>query len=408
MLSSFRWIATRFFKAEGNKRVFMPLSLISVFCVAVSIFALIVTFSVMKGFDKELSKRLIGFNSHLLLYAPQGEMFSASPAFLEKKTFAQKNEIERIVSYIEGEVVVTHQFGAENYVQGAKLRGIHSLEDLPSDAKFFNTSMTKINAGELILGDEIAKSLWIHPEFESKVKVLAPQSVLLPTGDLGPNTTEFAVTSLFLTGIYNFDGKYIFSSFEDAVSLLGEQKQQVWQIFLRQETKLDEVTKSLRNILPHGWNVSNWKEQNEKLVSALQFERKMMLLVLSMMLIISSFTIIGVQTLSVTEKRHAAALLKTIGFPDKKIKALFYYRGLSIGVVSVLTAVFCSTVVLILLQKIHLELPSSYYLDYLPSEINIMAIILFSLFGILLSLFSSYYPVKKIFEVHPCEVLRYE
>lgn len=383
----------------------MPLSLISVVCVAVSIFSLIVTFSVMKGFDKELSKRLIGFNSHLLLYAPQGEAYSDLPDVVQN----HKNEIKKIVSYLEGEVIITHQFAAEDYLQGAKLRGIHSLSALPSDAKFFNTPTSSLLvSGELIIGDEIAKSLWVHPEFENNVKVLAPQSAVLPSGELGPSTKEFAVTSLFLTGIYNFDGKYIFSSYDDALHLLGEQKQEVWQIFLKDEAKLEAVTSLLRASLPPKWHVRNWKEQNGKLVSALQFERKIMLLVLVMMLVISSFTIIGVQTLSVTEKRHAAALLKTLGLSDKKIKALFYYRGLTIGFVSVVLALFCSTLFLILLQKIHLQLPSSYYLDYLPSEINIPAMVFFSLFGILLSFLSSYYPVKKVFEVHPCEVLRYE
>ena len=421
-MSTTSWIARRYFRNKGKEPFLSFLSIIAIAGVTVGTFALMLILSVMNGFDRELTDRLLGFNAHLTIYAPTHaqknvELAADSSPFTSVEALSKvipKIKIRDLVPLIEGEVLLRHKFSKEEYVQGAKLRGVDSkklgvlaeldyyIPEKKDGFKFFKTKSA------IILGEELSRELFAYPDLAEKIEIIAPLAEVSPSGELVPQTKTAELVGMFRSGIYTYDSKYVLIDIKQAQELLGLQARRMWQIRLDDPQLAPFYIESLRKKLPKGWTAQSWHEQNQKLFKALKLERTVMSAVLALVILIASFSIIGVTLLSTAARRKDMAIFKSLGIRRGQLRMIFIKQGGYIGVLGSVLGVNLAWLSCMGLQKWPLPLPPAYYLDHLPVSLSLKVYFSVLCLGVIIAFAAAYFPVSRSIAEDPCEVLRYE
>ncbi len=410
------WIASRYLWSRRCGRFAPLLTLTAIASVAVGVLALIVVMSVMRGFKLELSDRLMGFNAHITLTK------------LAEGNDLKREEIENILSgfdvrdiapFIQGEVIAQSTSGDESTAQGARVRGISpkALGALGKIDFYFPEGiegvdiLTQSKKGALpsaIVGQEVAGQLMVHPDFGDTVELIAPLAEVGPTGDLIPNRRTFAVDGIFRAGVFDYDSKYILVSLKDAKSLLGEQASEGWQIRLSSTADVTDAMVAVKDLIPKGWKASSIDEQNKKLFAALRLERVAMGGILAMVLLIASCSIAGVIMLITAAKRKDMAILESVGLDAKAIKLIFLMNSAIIGAVGSLIGLGLGLLTCASIKHWSIRLPDTYYLDFLPVELDPVLSIAFAACGCVIAIAASIIPIHQASKLNVIEVLRYE
>lgn len=398
------WIATRYLFSRRVGRYAPLLTATAVAGVAIGMMALVIVMSVMRGFKQELSERLVGFDSHItIVRSPLADEL----AFPQVAEFFTGESVRDIAPFVQGEVIALSSSSGDLLAEGARVRGIEAGEMGAMEGLEYYFPGEKDFTGAVV-GSEVASALKVHPDFEDKIELIAPLAELLPNGELGPNKREIKVAGVFRAGIFDYDSKYIFLPRAEAQRLLGLQAEEGWMIRLADADSVPSALATLRNKLPAGYSAVGWNEQNLRLFAALKLERIAMGAILLMVLLIASFSIVGVVLLVTSAKRKDIAILKSIGMTGSFIGKIFLAYASFIGAIGSSAGLFGGLAVCLLLKRWPVRLPDSYYLDWLPVDINFTAAILFATAGVVVAGISSVYPVKQAVKLDPVEVLRYE
>ena len=241
--------------------------------------------------------------------------------------------------------------------------------------------------------------------------------VTTPLGSL-PKQENFKVAGIFNTGFLEFDQNIIFLNIKDALSIFNKDiKDQNIEIYLDDPLKANSLKKKIQK-LNENYFVYTWSDLNKSLFSALKVERNVMFIILMMIVIVAAFNIISGLTILIKNKTKEIAILKTLGFNNKSIKKTFFLTGLTIGffatvsgiILGVLFSLYVENIRIFLLSVFNFEIfPSDiYFLDKLPSEINISSILIIFLISLLISAIASYLPAMKISKMSTFRALRYE
>jgi len=412
------WIARRYLFSRRVGGFGPLLTTVAIASIAIGMLSLIVIMSVMRGFKKDLSERLMGINAHITVTATQN---GVEPLALNQlQSILEGLPVQDMSQFVQGEVIAKSKTTGDLIAQGARVRGVDpSRMDVTKVMKYRFPEGTENIEEALdideetghpgsIIGSEMIMQLVVHPSFHDTLELIAPLADIGPTGDLMPSRKRFTVSGIFKAGIYDYDTKYIFTSLEAASGLLGQQAEEGWSIRLEDADDVPTVLDKLRNSLPEGWNAKGWHEQNKKLFAALKLERIAMGAILVMVLLIASFAIAGVILLITAAKRKDIAILQSIGMKRKDISSVFTYNAAFIGGLGSAIGLVSGLAVCLVLERWPIKLPSSYYLDYLPVDLNLLVAIGFSLMGIVVAVLASLYPVRQVTRLNIVDVLRYE
>lgn len=410
------WIAIRYLFSNKTGRFAPLLTITAIASIAVGMLSLVVVMSVMRGFRAELADRLMGFDSHITLKQGDG----ANPL--------RKQEVEQLFSevklrdvspFVQGEVLAQSNAAGELLAQGVRVRGLEPKElgsmsrvdyFFPEDSSGLGL-LVEVNKNQLpgvVIGNEIALQLSVHPNFEDHIELIAPLAELLPSGDLGANSRKYRVVGLFRTGVYEYDNKYVLISLDEAQKLLGLQAEKGWFIRLIDAVDVRGAILSAFAKIPEGWQIIGWDEQNRKLFAALKLERIAMGGVLVMVLVIASCAIVGVVMLVTAAKRKDIAILNSIGMSKRDARRIFITYSACLGTVGSFIGLIIGLATCLAIDRWPIQLPDSYYLDVLPVEIDPIGSLLFALIGIAIAVAASIYPVKQAMKLDPVEMLRYE
>lgn len=377
--------------------------------VLISVTAFVVVQSVMAGFDQDLKTKIMGFSYHLTLtLSPQGP-----PASEIMKQLKRNSQVVEAHRFLEGEAVLQTEDG-EN--QGVRVRGIvvPPSSKVPGLQVYFEEGenwSTFSGAGEefpgILLGTELAGGLGVLPALSEKVELLYPFGEVGPTGEVEPNLRTFRVLGTFKSGYYDYDSKYALVPLEDARFLFGEDQPEKIGIVLANPNAAGEVSKKF-SALPGVANVETWQGQHRRLFSALRLERIGMILVLALMLILASFNILSLLMMVVFERRKDIAVLRALGLPLEKIAGVFYRAGLWIGTVGGLLGIALGSGLCYWLASAKPKLPTSYYLDALPVDLNIWVLAGAVLLAPAVSILATILPAREGRKMNVIEALRYE
>ena len=403
-LISFRNLRPK--KKEGFLKI---ISIFSFLGIMLGVAILIIVMSVMNGFKTDLTNKILGLNPHIVI---QPNSYEIDKNFISKikKEF---KEISYSKSYSGEGIIISN-----NNVKGVLLKGIDKSEK--NIINFFenyipNVKLNKFNTNDVFIGTELAFNLNLKEG--DTFSLMSSAFVATPLGGF-PKQENFKVAGIFNTGFLEFDQNIVFLNLRDALSIFDkEDKDQNIEIYLNDPLKADKYKKRIQE-LNQNYFIYSWADLNKSLFSALRVERNVMFIILSLIIVVAAFNIISGLTILIKNKTKEIAILKTLGLNNKSIKKTFFLTGLTIGffatisgiVLGVLFSINIEKIRIFLLTVFNLEIfPSDiYFLDKLPSEININSIFLIFFISLVISALASFLPAMKIAKMSTFRALRYE
>ena len=393
-------------KKEGFLKI---ISIFSFLGIMLGVAILIIVMSVMNGFKTDLTKKILGLNPHIVI---EPNSFEINDLYISKISDNFKNfTLSRSFSG-EG-IIITN----EN-AKGVILKGVDKNEE--NIIEFFNRfvvdgNLKDFGAGKILIGSELAYNLNLK-EGES-INVMSSAFVSTPLGNL-PKQENFKVAGIFNTGFLEFDQNLIFLNIEDVLAIFEkDKKDQNVEIYLQDPLKANFYKKKIQKI-DQNFFIYTWSDLNKSLFSALKVERNVMFLILSLIVVVAAFNIISGLTILIKNKTKEIAILKTLGLSNNSIKKTFFLTGLSIGFFATVSGIVLGVLFSINVEKIRIFLSSAfnfeifpsdiYFLEELPSEINLYSILVIFLISIFISMVASYLPAMRISKMSTFRALRYE
>ena len=393
-------------KKEGFLKI---ISIFSFLGIMLGVAILIIVMSVMNGFKKDLTDKILGLNPHVVI---QPNSFQIDDNYISrlKKDF-KDIKISKTFSG-EGIVIVNDQ------AKGVILKGVEKNEK--NITKFFDDflstgNLNNLNNNKVFIGSELAYNLNLKQG--DNLNLMTSSFIGTPLGNL-PKQENFEVAGVFNTGFVEFDQNIIFLNIKDALSIFDKKKQdQNIEIYLDDPLDADMYKKKIQK-LNENYFIYTWADLNKSLFSALKVERNVMFIILSLIIVVAAFNIISGLTILIKNKTKEIAILKTLGFSNQSIKKTFFLTGLTIGFFATLSGIILGVLFSINIEKVRIFLstvfnleifPSDiYFLDKLPYEININSILLVFIISLVISAIASYLPANKISKMNTFRALRYE
>ncbi|RFC34231.1 MAG: lipoprotein-releasing system permease protein [Candidatus Nitrotoga sp. MKT] len=381
---------------------------------ALGVAALIVVLSVMNGFQKEIRTRILGIAPHLQISEEGNYLVDWQSAL---QLMAKYPQVAAAAPFVNGQGMVSF----DQNVQGVMVRGI-----LPQDESKVIDLSDKMKAGSLealqagsfgiVLGSDLAHTLGAH--LNDKVLLISPQGQITPAG-MVPRLKQFRVVGIFEIGMAPYDNALALIHLNDAQKLY-QMNSAVSGISARLHN-LDlapRVAFEMQRILPRNINVSDWTRQHSNYFRAVQIEKKMMFIILSLIVAVAAFNIVSTLVMAVTDKQADIAILRTLGASPASIMKIFIVQGALIGLIGsvlgvgggVLLSLNIDTVVPFIERMLGMHFLSKevYFISELPSDLQRGDVLIVACFSFLISLLATLYPSWRASRTQPAEALRYE
>ena len=408
------WRYTRAGRATRRNGFISFISGVSMLGIALGVAALIIVLSVMNGFQKEVRDRMLGVVSHIEVFAPGG---AALPDLERTLREVRSNpQVLGAAPFIATQALLAR--GED--MKGAMVRGIDpalepSVTDLAVELK--KSSLARLIAGDfgVVLGGELARSLGVRPG--DKVTLVAPSGQVTPAGVV-PRLKQMTVVGTFDSGHYEYDAGLVLMHVDDAAKIFRLEGPTGVRVKLKELQQAREVGAQLTRSLTGDLLVRDWTRQNRPWFAAVQVEKRMMFIILTLIVAVAAFNLVSTLVMTVTDKRADIAILRTLGASPNSIMGIFVVQGAMVGVIGTLAglalglglAFNIDVIVPALEQLFHASfLPKDIYLiSRMPSDPQQADIVPVALISLLLAFVATLYPSWRASQVNPAEALRYE
>ncbi|MBL8395977.1 MAG: lipoprotein-releasing ABC transporter permease subunit [Candidatus Accumulibacter sp.] len=407
-------IGLRYTRAKKHNHFISFISLISMCGIALGVAALIVVLSVMNGFQTELRSRILAVVSHVQISGAGGEM-----AAWEKVVTMVSDQPHVIAAapFVQAQGMLAYG----EAVRGALVRGI--LPDQEDKVADFRPHMKSGQLGALmpdsfniILGAELARALGVF--VGDRVTLIAPQGVVTPAGVV-PRLRTFNVVGLFEVGMYEYDNSLALIHLADAQRLY-RMDDRVSGVRLKLDDLFvaPQVARALAGRLEINAFISDWTRSHANFFRAVQIEKNMMFIILSLIVAVAAFNIVSTLVMAVTDKQADIAILRTLGASPGSIMAVFIVQGALIGFIGlglgiaggVALALNIDVVVPFIERLLGTQFLAKevYYISNLPSELQWRDVTTITGVAFVLALLATIYPSWRAARVNPAAALRYE
>ncbi|MBL4613880.1 MAG: lipoprotein-releasing ABC transporter permease subunit [Magnetovibrio sp.] len=414
MFSAFEWMmAMRYLRARRQEGFVSVIAWFSLLGIAIGVATLIIVMSVMNGFRAELMDRILGLNGHVNVYATVGNMAD----------YDAKADIVRTVPgvrsatpLIEGQVMVTFAGQA----RGVVLRGIKSSDLMNREMIASNIqrgNLADFGADDsVIIGSEMARKLGVG--VGDKITIISPKGQPTAFGTV-PRMRAFEVVATFSIGMFEYDSGFAFIPL-NAAQIYFQMPQQVsnLEVFVDDADETQALGLDIKRALEGRARVFDWQKTNASFFNAIQVERNVMFLILTLIIVVAAFNIISSMIMLVNDKGKDIAILRTIGATRGMIMRVFFLAGASIGVIGTLGGFALGLWFSLNIETIRQWIQSLtgtelfaaeiYFLSQLPAKVDPMEVLTTVLMGLGLSFLATIYPSWRAARLDPAEALRYE
>ena len=407
-----RMVAFRYLRARRQEGFVSVIAIFSLLGIALGVATLIIVMSVMNGFRADLLGRILGLNGDLAVYALSGGLPDFDAAAQKLRAVPG---VTRVTPLVEGQVMATSDAGAA----GALVRGIRpeDLRSLPLLAnRIIQGSLADFRDDGVAVGDRLARRLGVT--VGSPITVISPQGTATAFGTM-PRVKTYQVVALFNVGMYEYDNSFIYAPLA-AAQLFFRLPEEVssLEVFVDDSDRVREERRLIATALDGQVRIVDWQQANSSLFNAVEIERNVMFLILTLIIVVAAFNIISSMIMMVKDKGRDIAILRTMGASRAMILRIFMLSGASIGILGtiagfVLGVVFTNNIEAIRegLQRIigtDLFAAEIYFFTRIPARIDTGEVAAVVAMALALSFLATLYPSWRAARLDPVEALRYE
>jgi len=407
------WRYTRAGRATRRNGFISFISGVSMLGIALGVAALIIVLSVMNGFQKEVRDRMLSVVSHVEVYGPGGGVLP---------------DVERTLSEVRRnpEVVGAAPFVAAQSLlargedmRGTIVRGIDpKLEPQVTDlAAASMQTLARLVPGQfgVVLGAELARNLGVREG--DAVTMIAPGGQVTPAGVV-PRLKQMTVVGTFDSGHFEYDSGLVMLNIEDAQRIFRLEGPTGVRLKLRDLNEARAVAAELTSQLTGEFLVRDWTRQNRTWFAAVQLEKRMMFIILTLIVAVAAFNLVSTLVMTVTDKRADIAILRTLGASPSSIMGIFVVQGAAVGVIGTLAGLLLGLGIALNIDVIVPAMERALNASFLPKDIYLISrmpsdpqssdILPIALISLALAFVATLYPSWRASRVNPAEALRYE
>jgi len=405
-----RIIAFRYLKPKKKEGFLKVISIFSFTGIALGVAILIIVMSVMNGFRTELINKILGFNPHIIV-KPYDKKINKEDI---NNLNPIKEKISRTAFTFSGQGILISRENTTGILIRSYLQNDINKIDLIKNG-IIDGSLKSFNKDTVSIGKELAISLDLI--VGDVITLMSTSNLQTPFGNL-PLQEKFTISSVFSTGLGEFDHNVIFMPYENANSLfeLSEENLDL-EIFLHEPEKAQQIKTKIQEIF-NEYHVYSWADINKSFFGALKVERNVMFIILTLIIIVAAFNIISGLTILVKNKTKEIAILRTLGISKNSIAKVFFLTGFIIGLLATITGVTFGILFSYYIEEIRVLITSIfnvslfpeeiYFLSQMPSEINLGYISIISFFSLFITFLATILPSLSAAKLDPIKALKYE
>jgi lipoprotein-releasing system permease protein len=409
-----RMVAWRYLRSRRKETVISVIASISFFGIMLGVATLIVVMAVMNGFRAELLSRILGINGHLIVQPIDTPLDDYAAVAGRINGVAG---VKYAIPLIDGQVLAQGEVGAGT---GALVRGIRG-EDLGKISLVANN----IKQGSLV-GFDTSDGVAIGQRMADNMGLTLGDSITLtsPEGDISPMGTmprqkAYPIIAIFEVGMSEYDSSIVYMPLSEAQLYFNlENRAQTIEVFVDNPDNVDTLKPAVEEAAQRPVFISDWRQRNETFFSALQVERNVMFMILTLIVLVAALNIISGLIMLVKDKGRDIAILRTMGATRGAVMRIFLMTGAAIGVTGTIAGVILGIIVCLNVESIRqffswisgtvLFNPELYFLSKLPAKMNFDETATVVVMALVLSFLATLFPAWRAAKLDPVEALRYE